>query len=184
MRSDDIRAAFEAASKLEPPPADEAPGQETPDETNIFRPHFTLTDKGVFWHGEDRDGEPLPPEWICSPLAVTAETRDARGESWGRLLEFPDRDGRLHTWAMPMELLKGSGEELRGELLRQGLTITTSFKSRPKLSDYIQQARPDAKARCVERTGWHGGVFVFPTRTLGQGAERVLFQADTTRGFT
>ena len=111
------------------------------------RPHFLRLDHtsdglrpGVYWCDVTRDkgdgsitGQ-AAPVWICSPLTVSALTRDARGSEWGRLLVFPDRDGRMHRWTMPMRMLAGSGEELRGELLAEGLTITSSAKDRAKLS--------------------------------------------------
>ncbi|TCO80485.1 uncharacterized protein (DUF927 family) [Plasticicumulans lactativorans] len=143
---------------------------------------------GVYWFPVDRDGESLPPEMICSPLEVIAYTREKAGaalpSNWGRLLVFEDLEGHRHEWAMPAEMLGGSGEDLRRELLRQGLPwITGNPRSRTKLGDYLLQARPDAYARCVERTGWHGGVYVFPLRTIGEADERVIFQAPTLDGY-
>ena len=68
--------------------------------------------------------------WICSQLEIQALVRDKASENWGRLLELTDADGQIHRWAMPMEMLKGSGEELRGELLRLGLQIAPGMKAR------------------------------------------------------
>ncbi|KTD35195.1 inner membrane protein [Legionella israelensis] len=39
---------------------------------------FRLTDEGLTFIGIDKDGSPLPPRWICSPLYVVAKTRDAQ----------------------------------------------------------------------------------------------------------
>ncbi|MEW9624690.1 DUF927 domain-containing protein [Rhodanobacter geophilus] len=161
------------------------------------RPHFLLLERrdgnqraGVYWCdvARDKDGTitgQAAPVWICSPLTVSAMTRDAQGSEWGRLLVFPDRDRRTHRWTMPMRMLAGSGEELRGELLAEGLTITSSSRDRMKLVDYIQGERPDVTAQCVKRTGWHGDVFVLPRETFGDtDAEPVLFQAATMDGVT
>ena len=143
---------------------------------------------GVYWHDVFRDREgtitgQAAPVWICSPLKVAAMTRDAQGGEWGRLLVFPDRDGREHRWTMPMRMLAGSGEELRASLLAEGLTITASGKDRARLVDYIQRERPKVTARCVKRTGWQGDVFVLPRETFGDtDAEPVLFQAATLEG--
>jgi len=143
---------------------------------------------GVYWIGTAQDrstGETIEsePQWICSPLDVAALTRDATGGEWGRLLVFRDRDGQEHRWAMPMAMLAGSGEELRAELLRQGLEITTFAQRRARLAEYVAQAAPEAKARCVLRTGWHGSAFVLPTRTWGeQPGEPVIFQGATADG--
>lgn len=151
--------------------------EDTPNEPAV--PHFRLERGGVYFYGVGADLEQLPGEWICSPLDITALTRDTNGENWGRLLEFNDRDGRPHTWAMPMEMLKGSGEDLRGELLRLGLTISSSPRARQRLADYIQQASPKQKALCVDRTGWNGRVYVLPDAVIGDaGGERVLLQTE------
>lgn len=84
---------------------------------------FEQRDRGVFYIGGDKDGDPKPPLWICAPLQVVARTRDAKSGEWGRLLEWWDADGVRHQWAMPMELLQGDGVDVRRELARQGLAI-------------------------------------------------------------
>jgi len=159
------------------------------------RPHFALLERadgqrapGVYWCDVARDKHdevtgPAAPTWICSPLRVAALTRDGQGGEWGRLLVFPDRDGKEHRWTMPMRMLAGSGEELRAGLLAEGLTITSSSRDRQKLVDYITRERPNVMARCVRRTGWHGDVFVLPRETFGDtDAEPVLFQSATLDG--
>ena len=52
---------------------------------------------------------------ISNPLRVTAITCDADGGNFGRLLEWEDTYGQPRKWAMPMEMLSGSGEELRNK---------------------------------------------------------------------
>ena len=140
---------------------------------------FGVKDDGVYYYGKNAEGDNMPPIWICSRLEISATTRDAKNESWGRLLEFDDLDGNRHAWAMPMEMLKGDGAEYRGALLSMGLQISSSGKARNLLTQYIQTAKVDKRARCVERTGWHGGVFVLPDATIGEEDERVLFQSAT-----
>lgn len=134
---------------------------------------FDCSDRGVWYYdgGEDKWW------WVCSPLSITAFTRNASNESWGRLLEFDDMDGTHHAWAMPMELLSGDGNEYRRMLLSAGLQIAASGKARNLLTQFIQTAQVEQRARCVERTGWHGEVFVMPDRTIGEDDERILFQS-------
>ena len=79
---------------------------------------------------------------------------------------------------MPMEMLKGSGEELRGELLRLGLQIAPGMKARQGLVEYITTTQPDTRARCVTKTGWYHNVFVLPDHTIGTPAEPIIYQAD------
>jgi hypothetical protein len=150
-------------------PADDTGGEQLP--------HFHCNEKGVWYFGRNDEGNNMPPLWVCSKLEITASTRDAKNESWGRLLEFDDLDGTHHAWAMPMELLSGDGNEYRRMLLSMGLQIGGSGKARNLLTQYIQTAQVEQRARCVERTGWHGHVFVMPDRTIGEDEERILFQS-------
>ncbi len=161
-----------------------ASGANTPaqaEETADRLPHFHCNEQGVWYFGRNEHGNDMPPLWVCSKLEITATTRDAKNESWGRLLEFDDLDGTHHAWAMPMELLSGDGNEYRRTLLSMGLQIAASTKARNLLTQYIQTAKMDKRARCVERTGWHGRVFVMPDRTIGEDEERILFQSATIK---
>jgi len=159
-----------AAESKHPAPAVDAGGEQLP--------HFHCNEQGVWYFGRNDEGNNMPPLWVCSRLDITATTRDAKNESWGRLLEFDDLDGTHHAWAMPMELLSGDGNEYRRMLLSMGLQIAASGKARNLLTQYIQTAQVEQRARCVDRTGWHGNVFVMPDRTIGASDdERILFQS-------
>lgn len=147
-----------------------------PEETPAPLSRFHCNDQGVWYFGKTDTGTDAPPLWICSKLEITAMTRNAKNEAWGRLLEFDDLDGQRHAWALPMELLKGDGTEYRGVLLSMGLQMSTMTKARNLLTQYIQTAPVHVRARCVERTGWHGSVFVMPERTIGEADERILYQ--------
>lgn len=137
---------------------------------------FKVSSRGVFFIGTDKEGNELPPRWVCSPLYVKAMTRDAKSGEWGRLLEWCDADGVLHQWAMPLELLQGDGADVRRELARLGLSIAPGRAARDQLASYIQVWPVEARARCVERLGWHGGVYVTPAESIGQDDEIVVFQ--------
>jgi putative DNA primase/helicase len=138
---------------------------------------FLSNDQGVWYFGKNDTGTEAPALWICSKLEITALTRDAKNEAWGRLIEFDDLDGTHHAWALPMEMLKGDGAEYRGVLLSMGLQMSTMAKARNLLTQYIQTAPVHTRARCVDRTGWHDSVFVMPERTLGEAEERILYQS-------
>jgi Domain of unknown function (DUF927) len=99
---------------------------------------FRLTDTNVEF-GEKTEGEAVNWVQICSRLEVIAETRDADGNNWGRLLRFRDRDGKPHEWAMPMSMLAGEGTALRERLLTEGLTILPGKRPRDRLEQYIQR---------------------------------------------
>ena len=133
---------------------------------------FIVNDQGVFYSDGDEK------RWICSRLEIQALVRDRASENWGRLLALTDADGQIHRWAMPMEMLKGSADELRGELLRLGLQIAPGLKARQRLVEYITTTQPETRARCVTKTGWYQQVFVLPDHTIGATNEPVIYQAD------
>lgn len=136
---------------------------------------FQKTREGIFYITKDSNNNEKRL-FVCSPLEVIADTRDEKSSEWGRLLEWKDRDGKTHRWAMPLEILKENGADMRGELLRQGLNIATSQKARNLLSAYIQTARTEKKALCVDRLGWHGNVYVLPDKSIGETDEITVFQ--------
>lgn len=137
---------------------------------------FHQSDKGVHFLGKDKDGIALPPQWICSPLHIAAKTRDAKGNEWGRLLRWQDDDGNWHVWAMPQEQLEGDGLEMRRELARLGLHISPNSAARGLLTAYIKVWPVEERACCVDRLGWHDGVYVMPSESIGDSDERVVFQ--------
>lgn len=138
------------------------------------RLRFALTDEGVFFHGLDKEGKAQAPLKVCSPLSILAQTHDEHSENWGRLLEFADRAGHVHRWAVPMELFKGDGSEVRQELLRLGLIITPGRATANRLNDYIMSEPTAKRITCVMRPGWYRQTYVLPNRTLGSG--EVIYQ--------
>lgn len=139
---------------------------------------FSVTDDGVFYAGVDKDGEPTKAEWLCSRLDVLALTRDHDGGGWGYHLRFADPLGHIKTWAMPARMLAGDGGEYRAFLMGQGLRIGTSPRARNLLTQYIQTRQPEDFTTCTDRIGWHGLAFVLPRETMGDEAEKIVFQSD------
>jgi putative DNA primase/helicase len=119
---------------------------------------------------------------ICSPLTVKAWVRDSASENWGRLLEFCDPDGHLHRPVIPMEMLKGSGDEVKGLLLNLGLMIEPGHRAKQWLLAYISNSSNgmDGRARCVTHTGWYENLFVLPDQTIGDADELVVYQGEYT----
>jgi len=142
----------------------------------MFPSGFKIKNGGVYFIEEGDDGD-TKDIWVCSALYVTARIRNGDSEAWGRLLEFSDADGVLHTWACPMEMLAGEGLEFYRALMYMGLDIAPGRKARNLLSTYVQAAKVDARARCTTAAGWHGGAYVLPDATIGEGDERVLLQS-------
>ncbi len=138
---------------------------------------FRLTRRGVFYIAKDSNtGLDKMPQWICGDLAVVAATRDSKSTAWGRLLEWRDADGVRHQWAMPLELLQGDGVDVRRELAQAGLAIAPGRAARELLASYVQVWPVKDRARCVDRLGWQGSVYVTPAESIGERGERVVFQ--------
>jgi uncharacterized protein (DUF927 family) len=137
---------------------------------------FDVSSHGVYFIGTDKDGNEQPERWICSRLLVVAKTRDANSGEWGRLLEWHDDDRVRHRWAMPLELLQSDGTDMRRELARMGLSIAPGKAQRDLLASYVQVWPVEHRARCVERLGWYGSVYVTPSESIGQDNEIVVFQ--------
>jgi uncharacterized protein (DUF927 family) len=77
---------------------------------------------------------------------------------------------------MPINILEGDGTDMRSELARCGLVIAPGRRARELLSAYLKVSEVRKRARCAERLGWHGGIFVMPTETLGETNEVTVFQ--------
>ncbi|HML80169.1 MAG TPA: DUF927 domain-containing protein [Thiomonas arsenitoxydans] len=123
-----------------------------------------------------KDSLPQPVDtWVSSPVHITAVTADTHGGNFGRLLRFKTTLGNWRTWAMPQAMLRGSGDDLRGELLSMGVEI--SPRNRATFGDYLQQPAPKKRVTCALEVGWAGKVFVLPDATIGPGAASVIFQS-------
>lgn len=137
---------------------------------------FSVNESGVYILELDRQGNP-EQHWVCSPLRVLARTRNAEGHEWGYLLEITDPEGTPHRWAMPASLMAGNGDAYRSELLSMGLRIAPGLKGKQRLDLYLSTAKVEGFARCVQRSGWHGPVFVLPDAVFGeQSGELVVPQ--------
>ncbi len=139
---------------------------------------FVLCDEGVYFMGLDRNGNPSTL-WVCSRLEVRAKTRDTSGDAWGFLLGFTNHDGAQREWVLPARLLAGDGNEYRSALMGMGLCIGHTTAAKQALTRYIQTRDTDARARTVDRLGWHNGrQYVLPRATIGEGNERVIFLSE------
>lgn len=159
-----------------------------PFDSALQRPSFTLhlkcadtaqckSKRGLYYHSvrHDKQGNPhYLDDWICSPLIIIAVTQSPDNDNFGRLLKFMDSRGNWREWAMPMHLLKGSGDELLGELLNQGFIFDR--KKRTHLIDFIMNERPKKDITAASQIGWHGDVFVLPNNVIG-GSD-IVFQSE------
>ncbi len=135
---------------------------------------FSLKSEGVFYAAFSSDGQPQTERRICSPLQVLGETRSVISDSWGRMLEWKDGDGKPHKWAMPVELLAGDGLEVIRTLMSGGLYIATG-KSK-QVVDYISTCKAISRITCTNKTGWHGGAYVTSGLVYGEDAGEYVYQ--------
>jgi putative DNA primase/helicase len=130
---------------------------------------------GVYWHGvkPGKDDDTLIDKWVCTPLYVTAVTRNREDAEYGRLLEIVSPARQRKKWAMPMSMLAGDGNEARGVLLSEGLYF--DLNDRSGVLRYIAGQCPKKTMRAAAVTGWHDDAFVLPHEVIG--ADDVWFQA-------
>jgi putative DNA primase/helicase len=133
---------------------------------------------GLYWHSWTKPkGEQSPEpidEWISTPIHTISITSNEQNESFGLILRFVNPNGDWREWAAPMHLLKGSAEELRGELLNMGVRI--NLGKRNMLGKWMMGSYPKARVIAALRTGWHDDSFVLPQHTIG--AENIRFQSE------
>jgi putative DNA primase/helicase len=117
----------------------------------------------------------LASQWVCAPMHIMAVTCDGFDNNFGRLLKFITSKGKWRQWAMPSELLKGSGEEVRGELLYMGFDIHPN--QHRLFSLYLQHNTPADLVTCATSVGWLGDCFVLPDLSYGVDSEKVIYQS-------
>ena len=133
---------------------------------------------GVYYHGikAGKDDEVTETnDYICDPLHIDAGSCDSTDDNYGLMLRFKNQSYRWRKWLMPLDMLSGGCEELRSELLKQGLRI--DHHKRNMLPSYLQSQRPKKRLECALKVGWHGDVFVLPDRVIGN-RDDVFFQTD------
>lgn len=163
-----------------PPDEPGAPGAADADPFGSWGDPFELSPTGVRHVGRDRDGSPKRPQWLCGHLEVMARTRAEDANGWGLLLQFADPDGNPKTWAMPAAMLSGEGAEWAGRLRDMGLQMAPGVAVRNLIAQYLDTRNPPQRVTCTDRVGWHGGgVFVLPSRCIGQDENRsFVFQSE------
>ncbi|HRH79462.1 MAG TPA: DUF927 domain-containing protein [Thiobacillaceae bacterium] len=184
-----VQASYDGPSADTPGGYQEVSGVSSPIPGISERPRFIVFDDwteaggakyrpGVWHFGVKQAKGDTPPmlmeTWVCSPLHVEAVTFDGQDNNFGRLLRFRNTLGRWREWAMPMEMLKAGGDDLRGELLSMGVEIDPLAKT--LLANYLQAKPPKRRMRCALQVGWCDDSFVLPDTVIGPKASGVIFQ--------
>ena len=133
-----------------------APGVQAPAQGGeVFELRDGNDGRGVYRLKVERRGEgwETVEQFVCAPLEITHQVRDARGENWQRLATFNDHDGKRRRLLVPDEMLEGDGAALARLLRSQGLFIGDNKGGLLKM--YVNRSRPPARARLTGRIGWH-----------------------------
>ncbi len=151
----------------------------------LTRPCYAVYDEkskygkaGVYFHGSKTNSKGEVTEtddYICDPLHIDAGSCDESQNNFGLMLRFKNQRYSWRKWLMPREMLSGSCENLRAELLKQGLMI--NHHKREMLPAYLQSERPKKQLECALKVGWHGDVFVLPDKVIGN-RDDIFFQTD------
>ena len=82
---------------------------------------YTISPDGI--HFEHKAGQ--APEWLCSPIAVSARFRAPDGGGWGRIIEVTNPDGAAMIMTVLDRDLAFGWSRASGDLIDRGLCITS-----------------------------------------------------------
>jgi putative DNA primase/helicase len=82
----------------------------------------------------------------------------------------------MRQWCMPMAMLRGSGEELKGELLGMGLRFDVR-DNKKSLIEYINNQTPNKTIEISTQTGWYKEAFILPDHCIG--SDKYYFQNES-----
>jgi uncharacterized protein (DUF927 family) len=142
-------------------------------------PHGFMMEKEGLYADQGEAGQ----VWLCAPLEVLGEARDAAGEGWSLWLRWKDRDGRVHTWPMPARLLVTAPGELEAALLERGLRVSPNPAARLLLREALGGVQAGSRVTLVSRSGWHAvgtdeAAYILPDGTvIGATAETLVMKA-------
>jgi putative DNA primase/helicase len=129
-----------------------------------------------------KDDEDERWEWLCSPLEIMAETRDADEKDWGLLVRIKARGGAgiWHTQIVKQSLCVAESGEMFALLASLGLKITPAKGGKDRLRALLSLASPGKLVRLASRIGWHGdNTFVLPDEAFGAlSGEPIVFQME------
>jgi uncharacterized protein (DUF927 family) len=140
--------------------------------------NFELRPDGVYRLVAKKDSTEYDAIFLCGKLEVVCRTRDATGQEWGKLLRFPDPDGRVHEFVMHDARLASDRGEWRSDLVRLGLPISTASAAQGYLRDYLFCVDPQTRALKVDQIGWYGDVFVTPAWTIPSDTRELIVLDD------
>jgi putative DNA primase/helicase len=115
-------------------------------------------------------GDEVLSKWICTPLYIESNTHDKNSNNFGVFLRFKPTVGAMRQWCMPMAMLRGSGEDLKGELLGMGLKFDVR-DNKKSLIEYINNQTPNKTIEISTKTGWYEEAFILPDHCIGNAVQ-------------
>lgn len=147
--------------------------QENPQSTTSDQEFIELPEGLLYIKNTDADH--FQTIRVCSPIRVTALTRDEDGNSWGKAVEVTDPEGNTHEILLSAQhYVKPKGKYLE-TLSLSGLELDSS-STYALLHRYICTARGHGYMRTFSRFGWHGeSTFVLPDAAYGLANDEKMF---------
>lgn len=157
------------------------PGLDSVAEGGVRLPSgFRLDASGLWYQPPPRsDGTEPDPVWVAGPFRIVATTCDDAHHGHGLLLEWHDRTGHHHHWAMPKRMVHADGNAIAAELEDAGLSCGTSRAAHEHLKHCLGAAQVNRRFQCVDRAGWHGASYVLPDgRVFGADTDGLVMQTE------
>lgn len=123
------------------------------------------------------------PVFLCGPIEVLGEGRDASGEGWSKYLKWHDRDGRCHQWAMPNRLLTTQPGELEAVLMDKGLDVSPDAAAKAQFRIALAGVRSGSRVTLADAPGWSApgdgpAAYVLVSgETVGSPAEAIVLRS-------
>lgn len=130
-------------------------------------PGFRLVRKGneagVWFDKPCKNNEGnVTPIRIGAPLVVRGHIRDEESNNWGRLVEWFDPDGVMHSVPLTAEQLTSGDGSWKTVLAQGGYKFRSGKPNVDLLNQYLVESEPVMRFVRANRTGWHNGYFVLP----------------------
>lgn len=125
------------------------------------------------------------PVWLCDPLTVLGEGRDASGEAWSLYLKWWDLDGVAHTWAMPKRMLMVQPGELEAAFVDRGLNLEVEAGARGFLRQALNGVKSGSRVTLISQPGWHApgngesAFCLLNGETIGEVAETLVLKTQS-----
>lgn len=138
---------------------------------------FIINKEGVFFRDVQDDDEE-ERILVCSPLLISAVTRNKDGNDWGKLLIFADPEGQEKQYHMASSK---NHNVIISDLVHRGLVLSSHSRSRNLLAQYLRSTPSRNMMLSSAMPGWVKNSFVLPYGSYGP--DEVVFSGDPNTGF-